>query len=263
MIRIVSNIYKSRHILKSLLIKDIKARYAGSVLGPLWVITTPLYQIFLYTFIFSTILRVRFDDGGTSSFVVYLLAGLIPWLFFSEATIRGASSFLENGNIIKKVKFPAEVCVVSAILSAVVTFSIYLILYSTILIYMGHFNPQTFPLIILPFIIQVLLIFGLSLGLGSIAVFFRDITQMIGMFINLFFFLTPIVYPASIIPENVKWLFHINPFYFIIEIYRSLLVKGIMPDINLFFYPAIFSIVIFAAGYYIFHKTKSAFMDIL
>lgn len=263
MIRLVSNIYKSRHILKSLLIKDIKARYAGSVLGPLWIITTPLYQIFLYTFIFSTILRVRFDDGGTSSFVIYLLAGLIPWLFFSEATLRGVSSFLENGNIIKKVKFHSEVCVVSAILSAVLTFSIYLTLYSAILIYMGHFNPQTFPLIILPFIIQVLLIFGLSLGLGSIAVFFRDITQMIGMFLNLLFFLTPIVYPASIIPENVKWLFHINPFYFIIEIYRSLLVKGLMPEINLFFYPAIFSIVIFIAGYYVFNKTKSAFMDIL
>ncbi len=263
MIRLVSNIYKGRHILKSLLIKDMKARYAGSILGPLWVITTPLYQIFLYTFIFSTILRVRFDDGGTSSFVVYLLAGLIPWLFFSEATLRGVSSFLENGNIIKKVKFPAEVCVASAILSAVVTFSIYLTFYSAILIYMGHFNPRTFPLIIFPFIIQLLLIFGLSLGLGSIAVFFRDITQMIGMFINLFFFLTPIVYPASIIPENVKWLFYINPFYFIIEIYRSLLVKGVMPEINLFFYPVIFSIVIFTAGYYVFHKTKSAFMDIL
>ncbi len=263
MTNLLSNLYKGRHILKSLLIKDIKAKYAGSILGPLWVITTPLYQIFLYTFIFSTILRVRFDDGGTSSFVVYLLAGLIPWLFFSEATIRGVSAFLENGNLIKKVKFPAEICVISAILSATITFSIYIILYSAILIYMNIFNPQTFVLFILPFTIQLLLIFGLSLGLGSIAVFFRDITQMVGMILNLFFFLTPIVYPANIIPENVKWLFHINPFYFIIEIYRNLMVRGVLPDINLFIYPTIFSVVIFFLGYYVFFKTKRAFMDIL
>lgn len=260
---LIVNVYNGRYILWAMLIKDIKTRYAGSVLGPLWVITTPLYQIFLYTFVFSTILRVRFDDGGTSSFVVYLLAGLIPWLFFSDATMRGVSSFLENGNIIKKVKFPVEICIVSAVLSAVLTFSIYMILYSAILIYMGIFKPLTFPLFILPFAIQVLLIFGLSLGLGSIAVFFRDITQVVGMILNLFFFLTPIVYPASIIPENVKWIFYINPFYFIVEIYRGVLVRGELPDINLFIYPAIFSIVIFLLGYYIFKKTKNAFMDIL
>ena len=119
------NVFKGRHILKTMVIKDIKSRYTGSLFGPLWMIATPLYQMLLYTFLFSIILKVRFDTGaGTTSFVVYLLAGFIPWIFFSEAILRGASVFIANAHIIKKVKFPLEVCVASVILSSMSTFLI-------------------------------------------------------------------------------------------------------------------------------------------
>lgn len=261
---LLSNIYSGRYILKTLVIKDIKAKYAGSVFGPLWAIATPLYQILLYTFLFSIILKVRFEEGsGTSSFVVYLLAGLIPWLFFSEATLRGISTFIDNAHIIKKVNFPMEICVASVVISSAVTFFIYTIFFLAMLIFMGFLKLHTFPLIILPFMIQVLLILGLSFGLGSIAVFFRDITQIVGMILNLLFFLTPIVYPSNVIPEKVRWLFNINPFYFIVEIYRNILVRGKMPDAISIIYPSIFAVVIFLAGYYIFNKTKASFKDIL
>ncbi|MCX8031513.1 MAG: ABC transporter permease, partial [Thermodesulfovibrionales bacterium] len=177
--------------------------------------------------------------------------------------VRGTSAFLENGNLIKKVKFPMEICIVSTVLSSTVSFIIYLFIYLLVLTYEGIFNYQTAMFIFLPFVIQLLLIYGISLGLGSIAVFFRDITQVIGMILNFFFFLTPIVYPASVIPENVRWLYHINPFYFLVEIYRNLLVKGIFPEPALFIYPTIFSLIIFMVGYFIFFKTKKAFVDIL
>ena len=258
------NIYRGRYILKNMVIKDIKARYAASVFGPFWFIATPLYQIILYTFLFSIILKVRFEDNsGTSSFVVYLLAGLIPWIFFSEATLRGISTFLENAHIIKKVKFPMEICVASAVISSAVTFLIYMVFFSVMLIFMGLLKIYSFPLCILPFMIQVLLISGLSFGLGSIAVFFRDVTQAMGMFLNLLFFLTPIVYPSSIIPDKVRWLFYINPFYFIVEIYRDLLVRGKMPDVVSIIYPLVVAVLLFFLGYYIFNKTKEAFKDIL
>lgn len=258
------NIYSGRHILKTMVIKDIKARYTGSLFGPLWMIATPLYQILLYTLLFSTILRVRFDEGaGTSSFVVYLLAGLIPWLFFSEATTRGISAFIDNAHIIKKVKFPIEICVATVVLSSAVTFIIYMIFYLAILIFMGLLKFQTVSLFLLPLAVQVLLTLGLSFGLGSLAVFFRDITTMTGMVLNLVFFLTPIVYPANAIPEKLRVLFNINPFYFIVEMSRSVLVRGKMPDAFTILYPSIFALVIFLAGYYIFNKTKEAFKDIL
>ncbi len=258
------NLFSGRYILKTMVIKDLKARYAGSVFGPLWLITTPLYQIFLYTFLFSTIMKVRFEeDAGTSSFVVYLLAGLIPWLFFSEATIRGISAFNDNAHIIKKVKFPMEVCIASVIISSAITFFVYLVFYLAMLVVTGFLKINTAPLFILPFLIQVLLISGLSLGLGSIAVFFRDITQITTMALNLFFFLTPIVYPPSAIPQNVRWVFDINPFYFIVEMYRNVLIKGILPTPVSVLYPSIAAVVIFFAGYYIFTKTKEAFKDIL
>ena len=264
MTELLSHIYSGRHILRTMVIKDIKTRYTGSVFGPLWLVATPLYQIILYTFIFSTILKVRFAEGsGTSSFVVYLLAGLIPWLFFSEATARGISAFIDNAQIIKKVKFPIEICVMTVLISSMVTFLIYTVIYLAMLLFMGLLKLSMFPLIIVPFAIQVLLIVGLSLGMGSIAVFFRDITQATGMVLNLIFFVTPIVYPSNAIPARLLWFFNINPFYFIVEIYRDILVRGRVPDAGSIIYPAVLSVVVFGAGYYVFHKTKGAFKDIL
>lgn len=258
------NLYRGRHILRTMVIKDIKSRYTGSLFGPLWLIVTPLYQILLYTFLFSAVLRVRFDEGaGTSSFVVYLLAGMIPWLFFSEATLRGISAFIDNAQIIKKVKFPLEVCVATVVLSSAVTFIIYLIFYFGMLIFMGVLKFETVPLLIIPVTVQILLTLGLAFGLGSLAVFFRDITQAASMVLNLLFFLTPIVYPATAIPEQVRGLFNINPFYYIVEMSRNVLVRGKMPDMFSILYPSLFALVIFFGGYYIFHKTKETFKDIL
>lgn len=258
------NVFSGRHILKTMVIKDIKTRYVGSIFGPLWIIATPLYQILLYTFLFSTILKVRFAEGsGTSSFVVYLLAGLIPWLFFSEATARGISAFIDNASIIKKVKFPMEICVASVVVSSAVNFFIYIVFYVAMLVFMGILKFSTFPLFILPLTIQVLLILGLSFGLGSIAVFFRDITQATSMVLNLVFFLTPIVYPWTAIPEKLRWVFTVNPFYFIVEMYRNVLVEGKTPQTVTIIYPSVVALLIFFAGYYIFDKTKEAFKDIL
>lgn len=258
------NIISGRHILKTMVIKDIKARYTGSIFGPLWLIATPLYQILLYTLLFSIILRMRFEEAaGTSSFVIYLLAGLIPWIFFSEATSRGVSTLIDNSHIIKKVKFPVEVCVATVIASSAVTLVIYMVFYLLILVAMGVLKYGTLPLFVLPIFIEVLLITGLSLGLGSIAVFFRDIVQAIPMLLNLLFFLTPIVYPASAVPERLRWLFNINPFYSIVEMSRDFLIRGRLPGWGMIVYPLLCSLVIFLAGYYIFKKTKEAFKDVL
>lgn len=156
-----------------------------------------------------------------------------------------------------------EVCVVTVIVSSAVTFLIYMFFYFIMLTLMGVLKLQTVLLFILPVAIQVLLTLGLSFGLGSIAVFFRDITTMTGMVLNLVFFLTPIVYPANAIPEKLRGLFNINPFYFIVEMSRSVLVRGKMPDAVSILYPSVFALVIFLIGYFIFNKTKEAFKDIL
>jgi len=186
-----------------------------------------------------------------------------PLALFSEATARGISTFIDNAHIIKKVKFPIEICVITVVVSSTVTFFIYTFFYLAMLLFMGLLKLNTFPLLIVPFAIQVLLILGLSLGLGSIAVFFRDITQATGMILNLIFFVTPIVYPSTAIPESLRWCFVINPFYSIVETYRDILVRGKVPDALSIIYPSILALVIFIVGYYIFNKTKEAFKDIL
>ncbi len=264
MINLIVNSYRGRHVLKNMFMKDLKSKYVGSLLGPLWSIIPPLYNIALYTLIFSTILKVRFSqEGSTSSFVVYLLAGLLPWIFFQEAALRGSNVFNENGHIIKKVKFPIEVCVVSILLSSIVTFFISIVFYSVYLFIVGEFRPLSLPLMIVPFILQVLLILGISFGLGSISVFFRDLIQIVPLVLNAFFFLTPIVYPATIIPEKIRWLFHLNPFYWITEIYRTIIINGSLPGLKYFIYPGLLSLIVFYGGLKIFSKTKEAFKDIL
>jgi len=260
----VKDIYRSRYILWTMVLKDIKARYTGSLFGSLWLVLIPIYQILLYTFVFSIILRVRFEEESTTlSFVIYLLAGLIPWIFFSEATNRGINTFIENAHLIKKIKFPAEICTLSVIFSSAVTFFIYMLFYVLMLLFHGTINLKTLPFFLFPFTLQVLIILGLSFGFGSLTVFFRDITQGIGMVLNLLFFLTPIVYPVKTIPYKLKWVFLINPFYYIVEIYRWVLIKGEIPSLSFFYYPVIFSLLVFLLGYYLFSKTEEAFKDTL
>jgi lipopolysaccharide transport system permease protein len=261
---LASNIYEGRYVLKNMLLKDLKARYTGSVLGPLWTFIPPVYQMLLYTFLFGMLLKVRFEEGGGAlSFVIHLLAGLIPWLFFQESTQRGVNSFIEHSHIIKNVKFPVEVCVFVSVLSSMTTFLINMAFYCLLLIFEGRLDPSSAVWIFLPLSIQLLMTLGLSLGLGSIAVFFRDIAQAVGMVFNLIFFLTPIMYPASIIPERLRWVFTINPFYNLTEIYRGILVKGTVAPPETFLYPLSAAIVFSLGGYYIFLKTKDAFKDIL
>lgn len=258
------NLYRGRYIIKNMLIKDIKSRYAGSLLGPVWNILNPLFYIALYTLVFSTILNVRFSQtGGSSSFVVYFLAGFIPWLFFQEAVSRGSSVFLENAHIIKKVDFPIEVCVMTALFSSMVTFIIYLTLFTGYILIAGELRPLSLPLILIPFFIQVLLILGISFGLGSIAVFFRDMTQIVPLALTAFFFLTPIVYPAEAIPEKMRWFFTLNPFYWITEMYRTIITRGVLPEWGHCLYILILSVIIFLTGFFVFNKTKAVFRDIL
>ena len=147
--------------------------------------------------------------------------------------------------------------------SSMVTFFIYMVLYSVYLLITGEVRLIALPLMLIPFFIQVLLILGISFGLGSIAVFFRDLTQMVPLVLTALFFLTPIVYPVEIIPEKIRWLFSLNPFYWITEIFRIIIIKGILPEWKYFLYPLILSVIVFLIGFYVFNKTKAVFRDIL
>jgi len=260
----ITNTLKSTLLLKQMFLKDIKTKYIGSVLGPIWAVLTPFYYIILYTIIFSTILKVRFSQGNsTSSFVVYFLAGLIPWLFFQEGVLRGSNTFLENAHIIKKVRFPIEICINVVILSSGVNFILFMILYYGYLLLIGILKPISVFLIIVPFTIELMIILGFCLAFGSLSIFFRDLQQLLPLLLNALFFLTPIVYPSEVIPESLKSFFKINPFYWLIKVYRSVIIEGKLPISMEIIYPFLFSIIIFYIGSAIFYKSKEEFKDLL
>lgn len=224
-------IWKYRNFLWGMVTREFQARYLGSVLGGLWAIINPLSMIFVYTVIFSKIMRAKFagiDDNMAYS--VYLCSGLLPWLYFSEVLNRGQNMFLEFGNFIKKVSFPRASLPLIVILSATLNFLIIFAIFITFLLITGRF-PGSILLMMLPLLaIQMVFMAGLSILLGVLNVFFRDIGNFMGIFLQFWLWFTPIIYPASILPPKALALLSWNPLFPLFNSYQNLFLYHTHPQ---------------------------------
>ena len=197
MINVFKNLYQYRELLKTNVKKEIRGKYKNSFLGVLWSFLNPLLQIAVYAIVFPLILR-----NTQENYVIFLCCGLIPWTFFSTAITRASFTMVENGNILKKVYFPREILPISVVTSEAVNFMISTIIILTFVIFggLGITKYVLFYPIIL--VVQYLLVLAISLIVSSICVYIRDLQHFIGIFIQLLFYATPVVYSAETIPEN-------------------------------------------------------------
>lgn len=251
-----------RELLFSWTQRDLESRYRGSYLGRAWSILNPLLSLALYTFIFSVILKVRFSAGGHGGFALNLMCGLLPWLAFSETLIRATSVIPSNQNLVKKVVFPLEVLPASLVASALVS---QLIGMGVLLIAVAAMGGLKVTMVWLPvlLVIQMAFTLGISWMLASLGVFIRDISQAISLVLNVWMYLTPIVYPASMVPERFSWALAVNPLAFLVEAYRSVILEGVAPHpIGLVVYLGL-SMLLMMLGYAWFTRTKRAFADVL
>ena len=187
--------------------REFQARYRNSLFGALWTVLNPLSMIVVYTVIFSQIMRARLpgvDDGLAYS--VYLCAGLLTWGLFSEITLRSQSMFLENANLLKKISFPRICLPVIVLLNAGINFAIILALFFGFLLISGRLPGMALLALIPLLLVQVIFAAGLGMILGILNVFFRDVGQMFGICLQFWFWLTPIVYPLSILPPGIQHL---------------------------------------------------------
>ncbi|WP_017302676.1 ABC transporter permease [Spirulina subsalsa] len=255
-------------LLKALVQRDLEARYKGSIIGNLWPLLNQLSQLLIYTYVFSVVLQVRLSlkelPANNISYGLWLFAGLIPWITFISGITLAATSVIRQPNLVKKVVFPLTLLPLVPILSSFLESTFGLI----ILILFVGVSTQTLPptLLLLPLIWLPQLLFTIGLGYltAGLTVFLRDIPQTLGVILNLWFYATPIVYPASAIPEQlgrvVLWL---NPLAVFAEIYRDLILLGEVRHWGEWGVTTLIAVVVFIGGYWVYRRLQPAFADVL
>jgi lipopolysaccharide transport system permease protein len=242
---------------------DIRGRFAGSVGGFMWSLLTPLANLLIYIFVFSVVLDLRLKpmETGTDSFAVFFLAGMLPWLAFSEALNSSTDLFLGRANLITKVAFPLELLPLTGLVVPFFFNGLGFVMYLAYLVWKGYAHVGWCWL---PVVIGVHMVFtlGLITLISSLTVFLRDIKQFVGIFISLWFFLTPIIYPLSMVPEQYRWMITLNPMYPFIDLYHQVLLQGSVS------YPMLGSgmalaTLIFVGGMLVFERSRYAFADVL
>lgn len=231
MMHLFTALWQYRGFVRDTVKREFQLKYRNSMLGVVWTVLNPLAMILVYTLVFSRIMQARLPDiDGTFAYSIYLCAGLLTWGLFAEITTRCQNIFLENANLLKKVAFPRMTLPVIVVVSALLNFSIIFSIFLVFLLVVGTF-PGIMILALLPLLlVQILFSAGLGILLGVLNVFFRDVGQFFAVVLQFWFWFTPIVYPAGILPEHLQQLLVFNPMATLIAAYQQILVYGRMPD---------------------------------
>jgi len=223
-----SGLMRYRRYILANAVEDLRQRYAGTGLGVLWNVVHPLAMIAIFSLVFSQIMPNRFksENGQTVSFLLFLCSGLLPWLAFSDCLGRVTGTFVENAGYLKKLAIPELVFATRTAVTSAITLLIYLSLLIATALLLG-LAPQWSWLLMLPAgLLMIALAFGMGLCFGTLNVFFRDIAQMIGLLLQLWMWLTPIVYSVEILPPAIHPLLWLNPFYPFVHIFRETFLFG-------------------------------------
>ena len=260
----LQNLIYRRSLLFQLVRRDFEQRFVGSAIGWIWGLIHPLVLLVSWWFVFQVCLGTPFQPGeGSEHYALYLLAGMLPWLLFTETLQRSTSSILDHANLITKSVFPAEIIPVSVFLSSVVSHLLALALLIAAAVW--RVQHVTWALILLPVYIAVLGL--LAVGLGWIAaglhVFLRDTAQLVSVLLTFWFWMTPIFIPPGTYPVWARFLLSGNPLYYIVRAYRTVLLTArppAMPDLAA---AAAFGAAAFIIGGLFFRHMKRGFADVL
>ncbi|NUN64591.1 ABC transporter permease [Pseudanabaena biceps] len=255
-------------LLRTLVRRDLEARYKGSVLGNLWPLVNQLSQLLIYTYVFAIVLKVKLSLHGVPdnnfTFGLWLFAGLLPWIAFTSGLTQASNSVIAQPNLVKKVVFPLTLLPLVPVLSALIESSFGLILLIFFVALTTHTLHTTLALLPLVWLSQILLTMGLGYLTAGLTVFLRDIPQTLGVILNVWFYMTPIIYPASAIPESFRgWVFWLNPMAAISEVYRDIILIGEIKHWSEWGVTSAISAIVFGLGLYTYKKLRPAFADVL
>src|SRR6266850_2287822 len=251
-------------LILSLARRELAARYKGSVLGIFWALVTPIVMIAIFTFLFAGVFKARFGQSTSPwDYALYLFCGLLPWTAFQESLQLSSTTIVSHANLVKRVVFPLETLPVAQALAALsnqLFGTLALLVAIIILRHELHGTILWLPVLLLPQLVATL---GAAWLIASLGVFVRDIAQGISLFLMAWMYLTPIIYPESIVPERYRFYININPFTSLIRNYRRILIEGSAPDWAGLGYFTAFAVVLFVFGYWWFAKTRKNFADVI
>jgi len=249
-------LYRYRALVWVMTERELKARYRGSLLGFLWTFMNPLLLMAVYALVFSVYLRMQVEN-----YVVFLFAGLLPWLWFSSSLSQGVTSIISGGSLVTKVMFPPQVLPAVSVLSNLVNF---LLTVPLMLIFNAIYHvPLGLPLLSLPIVVLVQLLFthGLVLFVSSLDVHFRDLQYLVSNVLTFWFFFTPIIYPVSFIPEKYRFLFMINPSALLSQAYQNIFYNNVFPNLDRLCFVGVFSILLLYFGSMTFERFRESFAE--
>ena len=254
--KILKEIYNYRQMISSLVNKELKVRYKGSILGFFWTFLNPLLQLIIYTIVFSVILK-----SSIKNFHIYLFVGLVPWIFFTTCIQAGSISIVTNKDLVKKIYFPRIVLPIATVNAAFMN-----MIYTMIVVILTVFFSEiglSWYILLLPFImiLQYIMVLGITFVFAALNVFFRDLEYILSIVLMAWFYLTPIVYTIDMVPKEYREIFFINPMTSIIMFYREILYYKKIPDFSFFSNIVLYSIVMIFIGYFIFEKLQKSFAE--
>jgi lipopolysaccharide transport system permease protein len=253
-------IWNYRELLYFLTKRDIQVRYKQTVLGGLWAIIQPFFTMVVFTIFFGRLAKIP-SDG--IPYPIFVYAGLLPWTYFSNAVSSSGNSLVENANLITKVYFPRLIIPASASLAGLLDFFIALFFLGAMMIYY-HFVPG-FGILLFPFLIGVtfLCAVGVGLWLAALNVEYRDIRYVIPFLLQLWMFVSPVIYPVSIVSEKYRWLLALNPMGGLIKAYRASLLAHMPIDWFLLGVSTCIILMLFISGLYYFRRMEKTFADVI
>ncbi|MFA5750426.1 MAG: ABC transporter permease [Candidatus Shapirobacteria bacterium] len=257
----IKAIHKWRELLWQMIGREVKARYKQSILGYFWVILNPLAQMLVMSFAFSIIMRIPTNSASNIPYSIFLFVALLPWTLFASSLSSAAASLVSAGGLITKIYFPRTILVISTIIAKIIDFlfaSTVLIVY--MIIYQIPININIlwiFPI----FFIQQIFTIGLSLFFAAANLLYRDIQYLLSMVLLLWMYVTPVIFPADLVPEKYRFVFQINPMAVIINAYRQVILAGGPPKYSSLIIATILSFTILLLGLKYFKSREKIFAD--
>jgi ABC-type polysaccharide/polyol phosphate export permease len=252
----VAELYRFRALIATLVLRDLRARYRGSFFGFLWSFLNPLLLMLVYALVFAVYLRVPMDN-----YAVFLLSGLLPWLWFSSSLGHSASVIVGSGGLVKRIMFPAEILPLVSVLSNLVNLLLSLPLLFVFLWFAGIRPGPMLVFLPLLLVLQLLLTIGLALPLAALNVHLRDVEQILANGLVLLFFLSPILYPVTTVPGTLRPLYFLNPVAGLVQSYQNVIFFGKEPHWIHLGGVAIAALVALPVGYWIFDRLRDSLAE--
>ena len=253
----LKELYSYREMIFSLVRKELRGRYKGSVLGFLWTFINPLLQLLVYTLVFSVIMRM-----GIDRYYLFLFVALILWIFFSASLTGGSGSILASKDMVKKIYFPREIMPIAYVTSAFVNMLLsFVVIFAVVLVSGMGVNPVALLYLPVIMLVEYVLALGIALLASALTVYFRDLEYILGIIAMAWQFLTPVMYSSDLVPENLLPIWKLNPMTPVIEAYRQILYYKEVPHLDTLLNASILGVVTLVVGYVVFRKLQKGFAE--